>query len=152
MSFDRITISGLWIQATNSSGSGLIARLGGSGLPTITKTTSWATLVVKSRNAVDFTNSENNSNYFSDDAKNVLLIPDNSDFGPYFFSGPGVIAGADSLYIKQAGVGVHNISLTHTYEDGCVVTQTEVYTIFNHNDAIAGINKSSTAQEMPLLP
>ncbi len=32
--------------------------------------------------------------------------------------------------------------MIHTYEDGCVVTKKDVYTIFEHNNAIAGLDKT----------
>jgi hypothetical protein len=139
--FDRITITGIELKPTSTTASGAITRLGGTalttGIPDGTKFGEPNGIAAFVAEPIEFTNDQNLTIIGNDVEKVTFtsqLSETNPDFGPDVYSGKGVIDGA--MYPEISGIGTFDITLTHTYQNGCVSTKTNLYTIYNAANAI----------------
>lgn len=137
---DRLTISGLQVASTDPSAAGEIKRLFGSALAGVFPNDVVGTLSTIQYPPATFTN-ELSSTFISNDIRAVglkAINPANGDFGPNLFSGPGITG--DSLFVQTVGIGKIEVTLTHTYQNGCVSTSSEIYTIYDKATAIPNLS------------
>lgn len=150
---DNIAISGLRILG-NTSSSGKMIRLGGQAIPGLSDNTEFAILSANDAQTIDFTNSYNEF-YYEDRRPAISFIPDNfnapalttqliplpkdGDFGPSSFAGTGV--NVNQLNLTAVPLGTpFNITITHTDNNGCTSVNPVQYTVYDHTQAIGGLN------------
>lgn len=154
-SFDNIIISDFKIFASSSGSIASITRFAGSGLSTVPDGTVLATLFAKPVEIQEFTNTYTTGNNFSGvglGGRVINVIPDNfnspaavvrliptiqpaTDFGPSFFSGPGVT----NDLLNLTGVALNtafDVTMTHTDLNGCISNKVEQYLVYDHTAAI----------------
>ncbi|MFZ5970546.1 MAG: PKD domain-containing protein [Bacteroidota bacterium] len=154
-SLDNIIISDFTILASEPGAISSITRFAGSGLGSVPDGTVLATLFAKPVTVQEFTNTYTTGNDFSGvglGGRIINVIPDNfnlpsaevrllpsivpeTDYGPSFFSGPGVT----NDILNLTGVALNtafDISMTHTDLNGCISTTTEQYLVYDHQAAI----------------
>jgi len=139
---DKLTISNMEVKALDVAGtSGDVIRLGGTGANSIADGAPLVSLNTIQLAPVTFTTVPNTTSIGNVNEK-VPLIADLTplDKGNSLFSGPGVFG--DTLFVAAAGLGTHTITLNYTNEDGCTSEFSLDRTIFDSNQAIAGLKQS----------
>ncbi len=154
-SLDNFIISDFTILASQPGAISSITRFAGVGLGSVPDGTTVATLFAKPVETQDFSNTYTTSNDFSGVGlgnRVINVIPDNfnlpsaevrllptiipeTDYGPSFFSGPGVT----NDILNLTGVALNtafDITMTHTDLNGCISTTTEQYLVYDHQAAI----------------
>ncbi len=154
-SLDNFIISDFTILASEPGAISNITRFAGTGLATVPDGTVVATLFAKPLTVQEFSNTYTTGNDFSGvglGGRVINVIPNNfnlpaaevrllptivpeTDYGPSFFSGPGVT----NDILNLTGVALNtafDISMTHTDLNGCVSTTTEQYLVYDYQAAI----------------
>ena len=159
INLDNIVISNLQVKANSTDITGAIIRFGGTALTALVPDgTAFANIVSSAVTPLTFNNSYAINNDFSAApifiTKVVTSIPDNfvdpkldpstvrllpiiplGDFGPSFFGGSGVT----NDILNLTGVALNSafdIAMTHTDMNGCISTNSEQYTVYDHDNAI----------------
>jgi hypothetical protein len=140
---DKLVIGGMEIKALGNAGTtGDIIRLGGTGATAaIPDGTILVSLNTIQAAPVEFITDPNTSAIGDANEVVALLTPSLTplDKGTKAFSGPGVFG--DTLFIAASGLGTHTITLDYTSELGCVSEFSLNRTIFDSDEAIAGLDQ-----------